>query len=192
MKPTMLTLLLLGISLCAEEPKKAEAIPLTAEKLGKLKEIAFQAAREGDTKTVEEYLKLGRPIDERNARGDTLLTVAAYYGQPKVVEVILKQPKVEVDAKNKMGLTALTAAAFRGYPDVGELLVKSGANVNFANDSGQTALMFAAMTNRTKMVEFLLKNKADPDAKDEQGNTARRLAETQGAADVLKLLDAKK
>jgi len=185
-KATLVAVLMLCLSAFAEDPKP---ILLTAEQLGELKAIAFQAAREGDIKTIGEYVKLGRPIDELNTRGDTLLTIAAYHGQAKVVEILLKQPKIRVDTKNRMGLTALTAAAFKGYPEIGAMLVKGGADVNFANDSGQTALMFASMTGRTTMVEFLLKNKADANAKDKEGNTARKLAETQGATDVLKLLD---
>ncbi len=167
---------------------KPTPIPLTPEVAGKLQQIAFQAAREGDVESLVEYFRIGRPVNDVNARGDTLLTVAAYAGQTEAIVAILKQPKVEIDAKNKMGLTALTAAAFKGHVDIAKLLVTAKANVNHANGSGQTALMFAALTGKAEMVAFLLKSGADPKAKDKSGKTALSLAQEQGADDAVKLL----
>jgi len=177
----------LAIVLAALAPKPA-AVPLTPEVAAKLQTIAFQAARDGDEQTLAEYFHAGRPVNEVNVRGDTLLTVAAYAGQSKTVAVILKQPNVAIDAKNKMGLTALTAAAFKGHVDIAKDLVKAKANANHANDRGQTAMMFAALAGKAEMVKFLIASGADPKAKDRDGNTALSLAQQQGADDVVKLL----
>ena len=177
---------LLGIvALLLPVPK---AIALTPEVAAKLQVIAFQAARDGDTATLKEYFAAAQPVNGLNARGDTLLTVAAYAGQTDAVALILKHPKCAVDTKNKMGLTALAAAAFKGHVEIAELLVKAKADVNAQNGSQQTALMFAALTGRTKMVEYLLKAGADAAVTDKSGNTALSLAKTQGADDVVKLL----
>ncbi len=157
---------------------------------GKLQAIAFQAAREGDLDTLRAYFQAGLPANGVNARGDTLLTVAAYNGQPKAVALVLAQPGVEVDRRNGMGLTALTAAAFKGDLDALKLLHAAKADVNVANARGQTSLMFAALSGRTKAVEWLLANGADPKPADQDGKTALSLAETQGAADAAKLLRA--
>ena len=165
-----------------------KAVELTPDVAAKLQLIAFQAAREGDVVTLKEYFTAGQPVNGLNARGDTLLTVAAYGGQTDAVNLILKQPKCEVDIKNKMGLTALAAAAFKGHVEIAELLVKAKADVNAQNGSKQTALMFAALTGRTKMVEFLLEAGADAAIVDKSGNTALSLAKTQGATDAVKLL----
>ncbi len=165
-----------------------KAVRLTTEVAAKLQTIAFQAARDGDTDTLKEYFAAEQPVNGVNARGDTLLTVAAYAGEAGPVKLILKQPKVEVDARNKMGLTALAAAAFKGHVAIAELLVAAKADVNAMNDSKQTALMFAALTGRTKMVEFLLKSGADASIADKSGKTALSLAKAQGADDVVKLL----
>lgn len=166
-----------------------KAMPLTADVAAKLQTIAFQAAREGDVETLREYFTIRQPVNGVNARGDTLLTVAAYAGQTEAVKLILKQPKCEVDARNKMGLTALAAAAFKGHVEVAELLIAARADVNAKNGSRQTALMFAALTGRTSMVEFLLKAGADASIADKSGNTALKLAREQGADEVVKLLD---
>jgi len=167
---------------------KFAPIPITPDVAAKLQTIAFQAAREGDVETLTEYFRAGRPVNETNSRGDTLLTVAAYAGQAKVVAVILKQLKVAIDAKNMMGLTALTAAAFKGHLEIAQALVAAKANVNHANGSGQTALMFAALAGKADMVAYLLKSGADPKARDKSGKTALSLAQEQGAEEVVKLL----
>ena len=179
--------LLIVLAQLAPSPKP---VALTPEVAVKLQTIAFQAARENDTVTLKEYFAVGQAVNGTNARGDTLLTVAAYAGRAEAVALILKQPKCEVDAKNKMGLTALAAAAFKGHVEIAEQLVKAKADVNAKNDSQQTALMFAALTGRTKMVEYLLKAGADASIVDKSGNTALSLAKTQGADDAVKLLNA--
>ncbi len=163
--------------------------PLTPEVRAKLQLVAFQAAREGDTDTLTEYFAAGFAANGENRRGDTLLTVAAYNGQPKAVALILKQPKVAVDARNGMGLTALAAAAFKGHADIAAKLLAAKADPNAANGSRQTALMFAALAGKVEVAKLLLAAGADPKATDAKGNTPLSLAKGQGAADVVKLLD---
>ncbi len=171
-------------------PAPPRPVVLDAPTRAKLQEIAFQAARDGDGKTLAAYFAAGLPVNGPNARGDTLLTVAAYAGQDKAVGVILARPGVEVDARNKMGLTALAAAGFKGHVGIAKLLVQRKADVNAANGSGQTALMFAALTGRTATVEYLLAAGANPAAADKAGNTPLSLARAQGADGVVKLLEA--
>ncbi len=171
----LLTLLALSL---AQKPNATE-----------LQMAAFQAARTGDADKLKEAFATGYSVNEANARGDTLLTVAAYNGQPKAVAVILKQPKVDVEAKNKLGLTAMAAAAFKGHADVIEQLTEAKADPNTANDAGQTPLMFAAQADKVKAVEALLKAGAKKDAKDKKGNTALSLAKKAKADDVVKVLE---
>jgi hypothetical protein len=171
-------------------PPRAKAVAVTPEVAAKLSAIAFQAARDGDRDTLAAYFAAGRPVNEPNARGDTLLTLAAYYSQEEAVALILKQPGVAVDARNAMGLTALAAAAFKGHVGIARKLVAAKADVNAASSSGQTALMFAALTGRTAVVEYLLSAGADPRAADRAGSTALSLARSQGADAVARLLEA--
>ena len=184
----VLSAVLLG-AVCADPPKGP--VPITPEVAAKLRDIAFQAARDDDLDTLKAYFASGLSMNDVNPRGDTLLTVAAYNGKEKAVELILSQPKVKVDARNAMGLTALAAAGFRGHTSIAERLVRAKADVNAANGSGQTALMFAALAGRVKTVEYLLSAGADARAADKSGNTARSLALGQGADAVVRLLEAK-
>ena len=163
--------------------------PLTPEVRAKLQLVAFRAAREGDTDTLKEYFAAGFAVNDKNKRGDTLLTVAAYNGQPKAVELILTGKAVAVDERNGMGLTALAAAAFKGNADIAAKLLKAKADPNAANGSKQTALMFAALAGKVEVAKLLLAAGADPKATDAKGNTPLSLARGQGAADVVKLLD---
>jgi uncharacterized protein len=150
---------------------------------------AFQAARTGDEAKLADALKAGVGVNDPNARGDTLLTVAAYNGQPKAVAVILKQPKVDVEAKNKLGLTAASAAAFKGHADILTQLIDAKADVNAANEHGQTPLMFAVQSGKVKAVEVLLKAGAKKDTADKEGNTALSLAKKAKADDIVKALE---
>ena len=165
------------------------ALSLAQPDAAKLQTAAFQAARMGDEDELKKAFAAGLSVNEPNARGDTLLTVAAYNGQPKVVAVILKQPKVDVEAKNKLGLTAMAAAAFKGHADVIGQLVETKADVNAANETGQTPLMFAVQSGKVKAVEAVLKAGAKAHAKDKEGNTALSLAKKQKADEIVKVLD---
>jgi ankyrin repeat protein len=190
----MLTSLFLAAAVAPAQPEVAppprvKGVAVTPEVAAKLSAIAFQAARDGDRGTLAAYFKADRPVNEPNARGDTLLTVAAYSGQPEAVKLVLAQPKVDVDARNKMGLTALAAAAYRGHVGIAKQLVSAKADVNAASPSGQTALMFAALTGRTEMVDYLLSVGANARAADRSGNTPLSLARGQGADAVMRLLE---
>lgn len=156
----------------------------------KLLQIALRAAREGDADTLAAYFAAGQPVNAATARGDTLLILAAYHGREEAVELILKQPKVDLKHRNAMGFTALDGAAFKGSVPLAKLLVKAGADVNAKGESGKTALMLAALTNRAEVVEYLLGAGADPKAADKDGNTALSVAEGQGAKEAVAKLRA--
>jgi len=184
-----MTTLLLALALSAP-PEPPAPVKVDEATRAKLKEIAFQAAREGDAKTLTEYFKAGFPADETNTRNDTLLILAVYHGHAAAVDVILKQKKPGLLHRNKMGFTALDGAAFKGSVPLAKQLVKAGADVNAANADGKTPLMLAALTGRTEMAKYLLEAGAKPDASDKDGTTALKLARTQGAKEVVALLEA--
>lgn len=156
--------------------------------VAKLKEIAFQAARDGDVTTLKEYFAVGQPVNAINARGDSLLIVAVYNGQAEAAQLILKQPKVDLAFRNKMGFTALDGAAFKGHVGLIRTLVKAGAEVNGRSPSGRTALMLSALTNRLEAARALIEAGARTDMADERGTTALKLAQLQGADDMVRLL----
>lgn len=157
----------------------------------KLQQIAFQAARNDDPKTLKEYFGSGFDVNQTNPRGDTLLTVAAYAGSAKAVDEILAQKELKIDQRNRMGLTALAAAAFKGQGAIAAKLIAKGADVNAANGVGQTALMFAALAGKTEVARVLLDHGAKADSVDKLGNSALGLAKAQGAKEMVSLLESK-
>ena len=169
-------------------PETPRPVVLDEATRAKLREIAFQAAREGDSKTLSAYFEAGLPADIVNDRGDTLLILASYHTHLDAVKLILDQPKTPIEAKNKMGFTALTGAAYRGNLPIVKQLAAKGARLDTSNDRGQTPLMFAALFGRTEVVAFLVRNKVDLHRQDSQGRTALALAEQQDRKDVVALL----
>jgi ankyrin repeat protein len=169
-------------------PAKPKAVVLDDATRAKLREIAWNAAREGDVKTLTAYFEAGLPADIANDRGDTLLILAAYHRHADAVKVILDQEKTPVEARNKMGFTALTGAAYRGDLPIVKQLAEKGAKLDTANAKGQTPLMYAAMFGRTEVVKYLVEKKVDLTRKDDQGHTALDLAVQQDREGTAALL----
>jgi ankyrin repeat protein len=161
-----------------------QGVALDAETERKLVEVVFEAARQNDERTIDEYLKEGFSPNVRNDRGDTLLTVAAYRGSDRVVTRLLYEESLELEARNRMGLTAVAAASFQGHDAILEELLRCGADPNAGNGLGQTAVMFAALAGRTSAIRILSEAGADLDARDASGNTPDSLARGQGGEAV--------
>ncbi len=170
----------------------AESVKLDAATIEKLGQIAISAAREGDLKTIEEYVKEKLPLDVKSSRGDTLLILAAYHGHSEIVELLASQPSIKIDELNKMGFTALSGAAFKGDAKITKILLKYKANPNTANESGQTPLMLAAMMGREEVAKILIESGAKTDAKTKDGQTPLSLAQQQDRKNIIKLLESLK
>lgn len=151
--------------------------------------VVFDLARNGVAEGVREYLAAGYEPNASNARGDTLLTVAAYNGRAEVVDALLATSATRVDLQNRMGFTALTAAAMKGEVAIARALLDAGAAIEGENTGGRTPLMFAAMFGRADAVELLLERGADPRARDAEGRDAAGLARDQGADAIARRID---
>lgn len=170
-------------------PKSAPLVDRQGVKLDeaterKLVEIVFEAARQNDERTIDEYLKEGFSPNVRSDRGDTLLTVAAYRGSDRVVTRLLYEESLDLEARNRMGLTAVAAASFQGHDAILEELLRCGADPDAGNGLGQTAVMFAALAGRTSAIRILSEAGADLEARDAHGNTPDSLARGQGGEEV--------
>ena len=86
----------------------------------------FDLAREGSTELLTGYVDAGVPVDLTNDKGDTLLTLAAYYERTETVRALL-QRGADTARVNDRGQTALAAAAFRRSLPIVELLLAAGA-----------------------------------------------------------------
>lgn len=102
----------------------------------------FDDARGGDTALVTSAIDQGVPVDLTDAKGNTLLMLAAYHGHSALVEALVQRGS-DVDRQNDRGQTPIAGAVFKRYDDVIAALVSAGANLDAGTPSARaTAKMF--------------------------------------------------
>ncbi|MFT8768774.1 MAG: ankyrin repeat domain-containing protein [Gluconobacter cerinus] len=154
----------------------AQTVNFTPEQITAL---FIDAAREGDTDLLTQFLDAGMVIDTPDSRGYTALIVSTYNGHLEAARLLLARG-ANTESVDLKGATALSGVAFKGMTDIAQVLIDNGAQVDHANFSGRTPLMFAIMFGRTDMARLLLSAGANPDHRDGDGVSARDLAERQG------------
>src|SRR4051794_34719745 len=87
----------------------------------------FELARAGDAARLLAHVDAGVPVNLTDAKGNTLLTLAAYHGHPALV-VGLAERGGDVDRLNDRGQSPLTGAVFRGEDAVARTLLGLGAD----------------------------------------------------------------
>ena len=92
-----------------------------------LPEEAAELARKGDTAGLSALIKGGLAVDAQDAKGNTLLMLAAYHGKAETVAMLLKA-RAKVDLRNAKGQTPLGGVAFKGYVDIATLLLDAQGN----------------------------------------------------------------
>ncbi|KAF1962050.1 ankyrin [Byssothecium circinans] len=123
------------------------------------------------------------PVDSKDDRGWTPLSLAAYGGHEAVVKVLVERNDVEADSKDSNGRTPLSWAAEGGHEAVVKVLVeREDVNADSKdNDGGHEAV-----------VKVLVKREdVDADLKDNDGWTPLSLAAYGGYEAVVKLLESR-
>ena len=107
------------------------------------------AARTGHLGVMEVLLKNGADVNAKDKHGQTALHSASDMGidmgHSEVVDVLLKQARIEVNAKDKDGWTPLHWGAALGLRRVVELLATHGADVTAEDNEGWTPIHLAAV-----------------------------------------------
>lgn len=116
--------------------------------------MALDAARTGDIELLGPMLDAGMPVELKDAKGNTLLMLAAYHGNEEAVELLLTKG-AEPDARNDRGQTPLAGVAFKGHLGVAERLIAAGADPHADQGGGRTPVMFAALFGQPAMVKLL-------------------------------------
>jgi ankyrin repeat protein len=123
------------------------------------------AACFGDIQKIEECLKDGTKIDEKDTANFTALHYAVSGGHVDVVKFLLSNG-ANVNVKSINGWTPLR---FTLTAKMAELLIANGADVNISDNKGQTVLHGAVNQDHKRgnkeLVELLVEHGADINAK---------------------------
>ncbi|MEU7283586.1 ankyrin repeat domain-containing protein [Streptomyces sp. NPDC045431] len=102
----------------------------------------FDMARQGDAKTLAEYVDHGVSPNLTNDKGDSLVMLAAYHGHAEAVEALLSRG-ADPNRVNDRGQTPIAGAVFKGEDDVVRALLAAGADPEAGTPSAvDTARMF--------------------------------------------------
>ncbi|WBC15649.1 ankyrin repeat domain-containing protein [Micromonospora sp. WMMA1998] len=102
----------------------------------------FDLARAGATEELAANVDAGLPVNLTNAKGDTLLILAAYHAHPETVAALLARGADPARA-NDRGQTALAAAVFRQNAAAVHALLAAGADPDHGGPSAaETARFF--------------------------------------------------
>ncbi|KIW32271.1 hypothetical protein, variant [Cladophialophora immunda] len=144
----------------------------------------------GDTSDLKAMLDTGaHDINQRDEDEQTPLKNAVdahHYGQ---VQLLLRQPNIEVDPLDSQRWTPLHDACRLGFLDIVRLLCDTGhANIEAANGEGFTPLQIAAFGGHARILSFLLDRGADPTATGHDELTALHRAVTNNHAKAVEVL----
>ena len=92
----------------------------------------LQAARRGDTASLQRLLRAGADVEAKDQGGSTALAVAANYGHPEAVKLLLQNGADPV-AGGLNGETAFVDAARQANANKVELLLDRGADLSLKN-----------------------------------------------------------
>ena len=97
------------------------------------------AALIGNTKAVQQHIKAGSDLNEKDEYGSTPLIIAVTFGKTEVVRALI-EAGADMTIANNEGSTPLHIAAFFCRTEIVKILLDNGADKNAKNMAGRTAL----------------------------------------------------
>lgn len=123
-----------------------------------------------------------------DTRGRPGLVAALHQDSLKVVDELLKAPKINVNLASRQNETPLMMACIKGHLDLVKRLIKMGADVN---REGWAPLHYAASADTPRtldIIKLLLEESAYIDAASPNGTTPLMMAAQYSSEAVVKLL----
>lgn len=145
----------------------------------------FRAARADNASSVRSLIERGVDPNIRDEHGQTVLLVAIREPSPKVVDLLVASPKVNVEMRNSKDESPLMMAALKGQQDLVTKLIARDADVN---KPGWTPLHYAATNGHVAIMRVLIDNYAYIDAESPNGTTPLMMAAMYGSPEAVKLL----
>ena len=112
------------------------------------------AINRGAVARVSDWLRAGGAVDARDAKGRTLLMLAATQGRSAVLEVIIAA-RATVDAQQSLGMTALMFACFTGEARIAMQLLLAGADPKAQDTRKLNASNYASLKKHSLLVAIL-------------------------------------
>ena len=149
----------------------------------------FEACAAGEFDSVERLVDAGTPVNGFSDDGWTPLHLAAYFGHPKIVELLLSRAAdVAATSRNPNGNTPLHAALAANQRIVAGLLIGRGADVNAADAAGWRPLHLATANNDVDSMKTLIAQGADLTVANFDGLTPLALARQRNRGEAVALL----
>ena len=145
----------------------------------------FSAIIQDDARTVQSLLQRGFDPNTRDPKNFHGLFLALREPSPKVAQVLINAPKIDLNYLTEQGESPLMMAVFKGQVELAQQLIKQGADVN---KPGWAPLHYAATAGNAQLVSLLLANYAYIDAESPNKTTPLMMAAHYGTAGVVKLL----
>lgn len=145
----------------------------------------FTAVRQDDAKAVQSLLQRGFDPNTRDPKNLHGLFLALREPSPKVAQILINAPKIDLNAITGDGETPLMMAVFKGETALAILMIDKGADVN---KPGWTPLHYAATSGNVQMIKVLLENYAYIDAESPNKTTPLMMAAHYGTPGAVKLL----
>ncbi len=145
----------------------------------------FRAVRTDDASAVASLLQRGFDPNAHDESGQSAIGVAVREKSDRVVDVLLKQPQLDINSRNSVGETALMLVALQGRLELAQRLIQQGARVN---QEGWNPLHYAATGPEPRLVALLLQRGAPIEARSPNGTTALMMAAGYGSEESVTLL----
>lgn len=133
--------------------------------------VLFSAAKTDNPAIIEQVVRGGTRVNERDNLGATPLHMAVRWDATKSIGKLLAIG-IDIDAQNTSGKSALSEAALSGKMATTKTLINYGADVNSSDITGCTILMDAIRGQSTQVVKLLLDSGANAFIQDTTGRNA--------------------
>lgn len=107
------------------------------------KQSIHEAAFFGNLAAIEQHIKAGSNLNEKDQFGSTPLTIAATFGKTDIALALI-DGEADITIRSADGSSPLHTAAFFCRTEIVASLLEKGADVSIVNDYGSTALQSVA------------------------------------------------
>jgi ankyrin repeat protein len=144
----------------------------------------FQAAENGDFKTLKSLLTKYPDLKKINRNGFTLLHIAR--NSPEMIEYLI-EIGLDIEARSGARWTPLHSQAYKGHLAGVKLLLEHGADMEAKTSFGHTPLLSSLRWDRIEVTRFLIGKGANVNPVTELGRTPLIISAVEGNTELARL-----